>query len=120
MFLMAEVLRITTKIDTQDENYLTDLTTPLLRVSPGPIPSSFTGAHPVTRSRVWRRSKRPERVSDRLSELFKRVFLRLLQPTVIPRLVVRQGISTRDYALSDALLISRFKVIHILICLTPF
>ena len=32
---MAEVLRITTEIDTQDENYLTDLTTLLLRVSPG-------------------------------------------------------------------------------------
>ena len=31
---MAEVLRITTKIDTQDENYLTALATLLLCVSP--------------------------------------------------------------------------------------
>ena len=32
---MAGILRITTKIDTQDENYLTALAALLLRVSPG-------------------------------------------------------------------------------------
>ena len=42
MFLMAEVLGITTRIDTYDENYLTALATLLLRVSPETLGKAAT------------------------------------------------------------------------------